>query len=120
MNNLTAQQIKDLKVLAEFISLYCHAKHAGEMTLDVNIPDILQKKGEAAETLCPECAMLLEHGIEKRVHCPMNPKPTCKSCHIHCYTSEYRLKIRKIMAYSGRRMILRGRVDYIWHYFTKS
>ena len=61
-----------------------------------------------------------EHGVKKRLACPLDPKPTCKSCHIHCYTPEQRQKIREIMAYSGRRMIMRGRLDYLWHYFIKS
>lgn len=120
MNSLTVKQIKDLKVLAEFISLYCHAKHRREKASEVLIPGFLQKRGRTAEAICPDCAMLLEHGIKKRELCPMDPKPTCKSCHIHCYTAEYRQKIREVMAYSGKRMIMRGRLDYLWHYFFKS
>ena len=73
-----------------------------------------------AKTICLECAELLEHGMKKRAACPLDPKPTCKSCHVHCYTPEQRQKVREIMAYSGRRMILRGRLDYLWHYFIKS
>ena len=66
---------------------------------------------------CSECRGLLEHGLEKRRTCPLEPKPTCKNCRIHCYSREYRAKIREIMAFSGRKMILRGRLDYLWHYF---
>lgn len=119
MNDLTQEQVNDLKILAEFITLYCHAKHAREATA-VGIPEFLQAKGKITETVCHECALLLDHGIKKRALCPMDPKPACKSCRIHCYTAEYRQKIREIMAYSGKRMILRGRIDYLWHYFIKS
>jgi hypothetical protein len=54
--------------------------------------------------------------MEKRRRCPLDPKPSCKNCHIHCYSKEYRAQIREIMAFSGRRLILRGRLDYLWHY----
>jgi hypothetical protein len=57
--------------------------------------------------------------MKKRALCPLDPKPACKDCHIHCYTKEYRQQIRTIMAYSGKRMILRGRLDYLWHYYFK-
>jgi len=120
MSELTEGQIKDLRILASFIELYCHAKHDKKAVGEKTISDILQNGGCSPKTVCVECAELLEHGIKKRAACPLDPKPTCKSCHIHCYTPEQRLKIREIMAYSGRRMIMRGRLDYLWHYFIKS
>lgn len=120
MTDLTLAQIKDLKILAQFIKLFCHAKHDRKSAGEARIPGGLQKTEHAQETLCPECAGLLEHGMKKRALCPLDPKPTCRSCQIHCYTPEYRQKIREIMAYSGRKMILRGRLDYLWHYFIKS
>ncbi len=115
MNELTTEQIKDLQVLARFIELFCRARH--DRKTGVAIPEILsQGKGG---TLCPDCAELLQHGMKKRSLCPLDPKPACKNCHIHCYTPQYREKIREIMAWSGKRMILRGRLDYLWHYFMK-
>lgn len=115
MDSLTTSQIADLKIMAQFIELYCKAKHAGR---SVPVPDCLQQ-GKAKLLICRECAALLEHGMKKRALCPLDPKPSCKSCHIHCYTPEYRRQIRTIMAYSGKRMILRGRLDYLWHYYFK-
>jgi len=120
MNELTSEEIHDLKVLASFIELFCHAKHDRKAVGERTIPDILQNGKRSPKTVCVECAGLLEHGMKKRLACPLAPKPTCKSCHVHCYTAGQRQKIREIMAYSGRRMIMRGRVDYLWHYFIKS
>ncbi len=117
MNKLTAAQIRDLRVLASFIRLFCHARHDRKNVGERNIPEIVRPGRRPEETICPDCAALLEHGMQKRSLCPLEPKPSCKSCHIHCYTPEYRLKIREIMAYSGRRMIMQGRIDYLWHYF---
>lgn len=120
MSELTAEQIKDLKILADFIELFCHAKHNRKTVGERSIPGILRSGKRPSKTICVECAGLLDHGIKKRALCPLDPKPTCKRCHVHCYTPEYREKIREIMAYSGRKMILRGRLDYLWHYFIKS
>lgn len=120
MNELTAAQIKDLQILASFISLFCHAHHDRAKSGASEIPQFLCDAGQQSRTICRDCGELLEYGINKRAVCPLQPKPACRSCHIHCYTPEYREKIRKIMAWSGRKMILRGRLDYLWHYFIKS
>ena len=42
---------------------------------------------------------------------------TCKHCHVHCYRPGHREKVREIMRFSGRHLILRGRLDLLWHYF---
>jgi uncharacterized paraquat-inducible protein A len=120
MNELSGEQIRDLKILARFIELFCHARHNMKAVGERVIPEILRQGKGSAKTICVACAELLEHGMKKRGACPLDPKPTCKSCHVHCYTPEQRRKVREIMAYSGKRMILRGRLDYLWHYFIKS
>lgn len=112
----TADQVRDLKVLVAFVRFYCHAHHRQNGQQEVPLPEELRKRFSGTVHLCPECAALVGHGIQKRGKCPLDPKPSCKKCHIHCYSKEYRAEIRKIMAYSGKRMILRGRLDYLWHY----
>ena len=94
------KQEKDIRVLQTFIGVYCRGKHK-------------RPKG----VLCNDCFQLLEYAKKRREKCPLDPKPSCKHCHIHCYSREYREKIRQIMAFSGRKMIMRGRLDYLWHYF---
>jgi hypothetical protein len=113
MDQFTAEQKKDLRVLIDFVGVYCRSKHG----------DHPKAKDEAGDSvtgktlLCPDCAELVGYAREKRRKCPLVPKPSCKNCHIHCYGREYRARVREIMAFSGRRMILRGRLDYLWHYF---
>ena len=119
MSELTAAEIKDLKIVARFIGLFCHARHDRKTVGEACFPEILQQGNYPEDTICLECAALLDYGMKKRALCPLDPKPTCKSCHIHCYSPEYRQRIREIMAYSGRRMMLRGRLDYLWHYLVK-
>ena len=65
--------------------------------------------------LCEECTKLLVHAFTKRTHCPMHPKPACKHCPSHCYHPTYRAKIRQVMKFSGKKMLLGGRLDYLFH-----
>lgn len=115
MAQYTSKQLQDLKVLAKFVRIYCAAHHDGQGAVEI--------AGELTGTfakelvLCSDCRALFEHALLKRRNCPLEPKPTCRDCHIHCYSTEFRAKIREIMAFSGRKMILHGRLDYLWHYF---
>jgi hypothetical protein len=111
MDKLTSGQKKDLKVIISFVRVYCRAKHDDQA--GVAIEDLDGKETR----LCRDCSALVAYALEKRRKCPLDPKPSCKHCHIHCYSKDYRAKIKEIMAFSGRRMIMRGRLDYLWHYF---
>lgn len=112
MQTITKQIEKDLKVIGRFTEVWC----IGHRHLDrqpVSIPG-----GSVVLQLCPECAEFFAYALQKRQNCPLEAeKPSCKQCRIHCYAAEQRAKVKQIMAWSGRRMILRGRLDYIWHYF---
>jgi hypothetical protein len=111
MGKCTNAEKQELGVLVNFVRIYCETKHgAGVEKKDA-------REMSAGKTLlCRECAELLEYAMEKLRRCPLSPKPSCKKCHIHCYGREQRARIRGIMAFSGRRMILRGRLDYLRHY----
>lgn len=117
MEQFTSQQIKDMKVLASFVRVYCKAKHAQHDQVSVELPADLAASFSKGLSLCPECAGMIAYALEKRRNCPLDPKPSCKHCRIHCYSKEYQAKIREIMGFSGRRLIMRGRLDYLWHYF---
>jgi nitrate/TMAO reductase-like tetraheme cytochrome c subunit len=93
MTELTSEEINDLKVLASFIELFCHAKHDRKAVGERTMPDTLQNGKRSPKTVCVDCAEVLEHGMKKRLACPLAPKPTCKSCHVRCYTAGQR-KIR--------------------------
>ena len=78
------------------IRLYCKKNHKDERKAN-NV----DKKG-----LCPECQELLDYVEFRRSKCPWGDnKPFCANCTIHCYKPEMREKIRKVMRYSGPRMI---------------
>jgi hypothetical protein len=107
---------KDLKTLALFISIYCRYRHEGTERHPVQMKthDVQAIAGRAVD-LCPECMKLLGHAFIKRTHCPMDPKPACKHCPNHCYHPAYRAQIREVMRFSGRKMFLAGRLDYLFH-----
>ncbi len=64
------------------------------------------KKQHTEKKLCKECAELLEYANQKTENCPLKKYKTfCSNCSVHCYKEEMRDKIRKIMRFSGPRMI---------------
>ena len=116
-DDLDIKQIKELRVLIRFVEVYCGSKHKGRAVPFAGLPREIEAAVRKQPLLCADCAALVQHGIQKRIKCPLDPKPSCKKCRIHCYGQEYRARIREIMAFSGRRMIMRGRLDYLWHYY---
>lgn len=118
MEQFTDKQKKDLKVLITFVSFYCKARH-GIKRAEQNPPALPAELHTVLKRnihLCGECADLVAYAVEKRRRCPLDPKPSCKKCPVHCYSKEYRARIREVMAFSGRRLIMRGRIDLLWHY----
>jgi len=113
METITSQQKKDIRLLGTFIEVYCAAKHRSAVRSAVDLPS-----GSGTRLLCPECTTFFEYTISKRLRCPLEAeKPSCKHCRIHCYDKLRREKVREIMSYVGRRLMMRGRLDYLWHYF---
>jgi len=90
---------RDNQVLNVFVGVFCRAHHGGE------------------NGLCPDCADLLAYAQERRRLCPLEPKPKCKDCPVHCYEPEYRRRIREIMRFSGMHFVKRGRLDWLIRYF---
>jgi hypothetical protein len=93
------QKQKDALILEQFVHIYCEGKHK-------------TPHGQ----LCAECADLLSYSLQRLERCPQDPKPACKHCEIHCYKPLYRDQIRDVVRYSGKRLLLRGRLDLLWHY----
>jgi hypothetical protein len=106
----------DLRTLACFINVYCRHKHsdAPKAKSELKTHDVTLIAGEEV-MLCPECQRLLAHAFTKRSHCPMDPKTACKHCPNHCYHPSYRAQIREVMKFSGRKLLLSGRLDYLYH-----
>ncbi len=105
---------KDLRLLGLFIEMYCRANHQNRENEKTQVvAEGFEQLTRRPLVLCPECAKLLKHAWVKRATCPLDPKPACKHCPSHCYQPAYRQKIREVMRESGRRIVLRGRLDYL-------
>ena len=64
------------------------------------------RKREDNKMLCPSCQELLDYAHRRLDRCRFgNDKPTCKKCPIHCYRPDMKEHIRKVMRWSGPRMI---------------
>ncbi|NVN90169.1 MAG: nitrous oxide-stimulated promoter family protein [Desulfuromonadales bacterium] len=112
METVEKRQKRDIRLIGSFVQVHCSGRHGSvrrsSYPLPAGLGDIL---------ICPDCAHFMKYVVTKRLNCPLEAeKPSCKHCRIHCYAAAERKKIREIMAYSGRRMIMRGRLDYLWHY----
>lgn len=114
---LTPKERKDLKVLALFTAVWCRAHHAGKKAPLASADPALAGLRLESRLLCADCREFLAYALERRLRCPLDPKPSCKHCHLHCYRPGHREKVREIMRFSGRNLIRRGRLDLLWHYF---
>lgn len=114
---LTRDELKDLGLLALFTSVYCRVHHAGPKTpLGAESP-LFESLPLHKYPLCDQCRNLLHYAIKRRLGCPLEPKPLCKHCPVHCYRPEYRAMVKEVMRFSGKYLILRGRFDLLWYYF---
>ncbi len=116
---LNGKKSKDIKVLANFVSIFCREKHRAEAKSVFPIKDarLRHHLGNKDLVLCPACQKLLNHGISKLLLCPYDPKPMCKKCETHCYAPGYREKIREVMKFSGLYLVKHGRLDLMIHYW---
>ena len=89
MNKTEAKRLREKRVVAEMIALYCRDNHTG-------------RRG----ALCPDCAALTAYAHARSDSCPfMENKTFCSNCRVHCYSVDMRERIRRVMRYSGPRML---------------
>jgi len=115
---LDSKKAKDIRVLSDFVSIFCREKHRSETKerfylKDEKVESVLKDRNLM---LCRDCRKLLTHGIVKLLLCPYDPKPMCKKCETHCYAPGYRERVREIMRFSGRYLLRHGRLDLLFHY----
>ncbi|MFQ6121825.1 MAG: nitrous oxide-stimulated promoter family protein [Dehalococcoidales bacterium] len=116
---LDRKKSKDIRVLANFISIFCRENHREEAKSASPIKDVRlhHSLGSKNLLLCHDCQKLLNHGIAKLLLCPYDPKPMCKKCETHCYAPGYRERIREVMRFSGLYLVKHGRLNLMIHYF---
>lgn len=80
---------KEKKIIPIMIRKYCHHHH-----------------NTHGKNLCPECKELTEYALFRLDRCPFKKnKHFCSTCKVHCYKPEMREKIKKVMRYSGPRIV---------------
>jgi uncharacterized CHY-type Zn-finger protein len=116
---LDDKKIKDIRILVDFISVFCREKHRSHLKEAFHINDARLNHSliDKNPVLCQGCRKLLSHGIAKLLLCPYDPKPMCKKCETHCYAPGYREKVREVMRFSGMYLVKHGRLDMVFHYF---
>ncbi|MDH3998578.1 MAG: nitrous oxide-stimulated promoter family protein [Desulfuromonadales bacterium] len=120
--SLTRRELKDLKVLGRFTTVYCQAHHRDQEKASlVNVAGTsdeseLNRLPLASYCVCDQCREFLLYAFKRRLCCPLEEKPSCKHCEIHCFRAGHREKVREIMRFSGPYLIKRGRFDLLWSY----
>ncbi len=98
MDRIEKKRKKEQYVVEEMIRLYCKKNHL------------------SSTHLCLECQELSDYAKSRSEKCPfMKDKTFCANCKVHCYKPEMREKIRKVMRFSGPRMILYHPILAMWH-----
>jgi hypothetical protein len=83
---------REKKTIDAMVHTYCRGHH--------------NTKGEE---LCSECTEFLRYAFLRLDKCPFQEeKPACGKCLVHCYQPQMRAKVKKIMRYSGPRMLWRS------------
>jgi hypothetical protein len=97
---------KEKKLIPVMIKIYCRGTHK------LRRKEQHIKRGE----VCDECKALTEYALFRLGKCPFKVnKQFCSFCKIHCYKPEYREEIKKVMKYSGPRMIFTHPIFAISH-----
>lgn len=94
---------REKRVIKNMIRIYCHHHHA-----------------ITNNSLCPECATLLDYCLHRIEHCCKgSAKTSCRKCEIHCYSQARREEIKKVMRYVGPRMIFIHPIDAVLHLISE-
>ncbi len=82
--------------------------------------DFYCKRNHHVSTLCNDCKNLRNYSLLRLEKCVFeNDKRACSECKVHCYRTEMRENIRKVMRYSGPRMLYAFPIHYTKHYLQK-
>ena len=99
-----AKEIKDKKeeekdLVLFMIKIFCKAKHKNN-------------------DLCNECKILYDYAAGQIERCRfMETKTFCSACPSHCYKKDMREEIRKVMIFSGKRMLFHRPILALKHVF---
>ena len=100
MNKTERKRIREQQVVEEMISLYCRKNH---------------RKNHNGQ-MCAQCRELADYAKARSEKCPFMEQKTFRAnCKVHCYKPQMREEIRKVMRFSGPRMLLYHPGMAVWH-----
>ncbi|MCF0196021.1 MAG: nitrous oxide-stimulated promoter family protein [Bacteroidaceae bacterium] len=100
---------REKHVVELMIRLYCTSGKAHRK----------ERGGTAGPVLCEECQALLDYAHARLSRCRFGEqKPSCRHCTVHCYKPEMREGIRRVMRWSGPRMLLYHPMIAIRHWLN--
>ncbi|MDQ1147363.1 hypothetical protein QE429_004190 [Bacillus sp. SORGH_AS 510] len=92
---------KEKEIVKEMINLYCRKKHHRDV-------------------LCKDCEALKNYALLRLSFCRFGEdKSACSNCTVHCYKLRYREKMKAVMRYSGKWMLLHHPVYSVKHLLNK-
>jgi hypothetical protein len=92
---------REKKTIDKMVHVYCKSKHNTD-----------------GKNLCNECFKFLSYAFLRLDNCPFQEeKSTCGKCLVHCYQPQMREEAKKIMRYSGPRLIWRSPILSLHHLF---
>lgn len=90
---------KEKKTIGWMITFYCGKNH--------------HKKRP-----CNECRELMAYANKRLEHCPYGVhKNPCRRCTRPCYAPDMRKRVKRVMRYSGPRIIFYQPYEWIKHFF---
>lgn len=93
----------ELRTIERMLQIYCQAHHWPN-----------------AAGICGDCRQLLDYAAQRLEKCPYGEnKPVCSQCTVHCYKPDQREAVRRVMRYSGPRMLWRSPVLTIRYMYRK-
>lgn len=89
---------KEFETINIMTDLYCRDHHTAE------------------DITCDKCVELIEYARKRLIDCPFqDQKTTCGKCAVHCYNKNMQERVKKVMRYSGPKMIWKHPVKAIQH-----
>lgn len=94
--------LKDVKILLDFIELYCKDKHNSQKNFShLTITYQYKPLEEISYKLCLTCKENFLYSYERLQECPHEEKPRCRHCKNTCYEKSKWKNLAQIMRYSG-------------------
>lgn len=91
--------LREKMTIEGMVKIYCNGKH------------------RLQNSICDDCKELLDYAESRLQRCIYGArKPVCARCTVHCYKQEMRDRVRSVMRYSGKRMLVRHPVTTMQHF----